>query len=223
MVASDEKGRYSLIPMSDLPSTSLPESSASAATVTEAPESESSPALELDNDDPANFLIRANQGHSIKLTSGGLLEPVTHANMPEMVVHGTTHKAWKLILQSGGLRRMGRNHVHFAAGLPKGFTALEGTDKPEVKEQQEADKVEADGSMVISGMRSSSAILIFIDLPRALDDGLKFWRSENGVILSEGDDKGFVRSEFFKRVEDRSSKSILFREGKTVNESGGKS
>jgi len=45
-------------------------------------------------------------------------------------------------------------------------------------------------------------ILIFINLQKALDAGIKFFLSDNGVILTEGDDKGLLKPEFFERVED---------------------
>ena len=51
-------------------------------------------------------------------------------------------------------------------------------------------------------MRTSSQILIFINLQKALDAGIKFFLSDNGVILTEGDDEGLLKPEFFERVED---------------------
>lgn len=39
---------------------------------------------------------------------------------------------------------------------------------------------------VISGMRRDAQVLIYIDLKKAMQAGCPFWRSENGVILSEG-------------------------------------
>jgi len=50
-------------------------------------------------------------------------------------------------------------------------------------------------------MRTSSQILIFIHLQKALDAGIKFFLSDNGVILTEGDGDGFLKPEFFERVE----------------------
>jgi len=50
-------------------------------------------------------------------------------------------------------------------------------------------------------MRGSSQIFIFIDVQRAIDSGIKFFLSDNGVVLTEGD-KGFLNPEFFERVED---------------------
>lgn len=72
-----------------------------------------------------------------------------------------------------GLSRMTRNHIHLAQGIA--------------------------GQNIISGVRNSSQILIYIDLPSALSAGLKFYLSANGVVLSEGDENGFIKPEFFRR------------------------
>jgi 2'-phosphotransferase len=52
-------------------------------------------------------------------------------------------------------------------------------------------------------MRNSADILIYIDLKKALDAGIKFFLSANGVVLTAGDDTGFLKPEFFSRVEDK--------------------
>ena len=51
------------------------------------------------------------------------------------------------------------------------------------------------------GMRQSSQILIYVDVQKALDAGIKFFLSSNGVVLTEGDERGFLRPEYFARVE----------------------
>ncbi|KAF2717037.1 phosphotransferase KptA/Tpt1 [Polychaeton citri CBS 116435] len=158
------------------------------------------------SDDPADFLIRANQGHSLKVESDSLLKPVTTDNLPEAAVHGTSHAAWVQIVSSGGLKPMGRNHVHFAPGLPNGFrSVLENGDATVTPP-------------VISGMRSSSTILVFLDLHKALEAGIKIWTSDNGVILTEGDCNGFVPLELLKRVEDRTGYGVLLEDGHIVKE-----
>jgi 2'-phosphotransferase len=58
-------------------------------------------------------------------------------------------------------------------------------------------------------MRTSSQILIFIDLQKALDAGIKFFLSENGVVLTEGDDEGFLRPEFFEKVKNAKGEVIV--------------
>ncbi|KAF2261712.1 hypothetical protein CC78DRAFT_561637 [Lojkania enalia] len=184
VVAENDKQRFSLIRASSLNSYN-----------------------DTESDDPADYLIRANQGHSIKVDTEGLLTPITPeaGNVPEIVVHGTDERAWGLILKSGGLRRMGRNHIHFAAGLPAGFTSISNAAAGE--EQREAPPV-------ISGMRKSSTILIFVDVGRAMEAGIRFFASENGVILTEGNEEGFLPYEFFKRVENRKKGgSVLMMDG----------
>lgn len=117
--------------------------------------------------------IRANQGHSIKDIKLDL-QLISSASEIPLAVHGTTRKAWELIA-THGLSRMKRNHVHLAQGVP--------------------------GSGVLSGMRNSSEVLIFIDVQKAIDAGIKFYLSENGVVLTEGDAKGLLGPQFFQRVE----------------------
>lgn len=148
-----------------------------------------------DSEDPAAYLIRANQGHSIVMDSASLLTPITDENAPETVVHGTFYGAWPLILLAGGLSKMGRNHIHFALGVPGGA-------KP-----------------VISGMRADAQVLMYVDVRKALGAGVKFWRSENEVVLSEGDGRGMVGLEFVRRVEERKEGlGVLWEEGRVVKE-----
>lgn len=59
------------------------------------------------------------------------------------------------------------------------------------------------------GMRTSSQILIFIDLQKALDAGIKFFLSDNGVILTEGDGEGFLKPEFFEKVENAKGELMI--------------
>ncbi|PHH85994.1 hypothetical protein CDD83_10889 [Cordyceps sp. RAO-2017] len=130
----------------------------------------------------ADWLIRANQGHSIKLDSSSLLEPITleGGGVPPLVVHGTYFAFWPAIVASGGLKPMGRNHVHCSTGVP------------------------GDGG-VVSGMRRDAELVVEIDVERSLREGLRWWRSDNGVVLTEGDADagGLVSARFFRRVTGR--------------------
>ncbi|EME89420.1 uncharacterized protein MYCFIDRAFT_63014 [Pseudocercospora fijiensis CIRAD86] len=161
--------------------------------------------------DPRDWLIRANQGHSLKIESEGLLKAISveEGNVPEMAVHGTTHSAWMLIVASGGLKPMGRNHVHFASGLPAGFKSVVEQD---VNADQQAQ------APVISGMRNSSTVLMFLDVEKAMEVAMKLWLSDNGVILSEGNENGLIPLELFRKVEDRTGEGILLEDGKIVKE-----
>jgi len=90
-------------------------------------------------------------------------------------VHGTYFAAWKTI-KTDGLSRMTRNHIHFAIG-----------------------EIGADG--VISGMRSSAQVLIYLDVQKALDDGVPLFVSSNSVVLSPGvGDRGVIGPEYFLAV-----------------------
>ena len=170
--------------------------------------------VNMSSDDPKDYLIRANQGHSIKVDTEGLLTPIKKeaGNVPATVVHGTDERAWSLILKGGGLRRMTRNHIHFASGLPAGFKPLGPESEGKVSEGKDA---ASDTAPVISGMRMSSTVLIYIDIDAALDQGIPFFVSENGVILTEGNEQGVLPYELFKKVESRKGGGgVLMSDGK---------
>lgn len=94
---------------------------------------------------------------------------------------------------------MTRNHIHIAQGLA-GDTVVSGAPFIPRQSQRQTANLHA-------GMRNSADILIYIDLQKALDAGYKFQLSTNGVILTSGDEKGFLPPEFFSRVEKRVGKS----------------
>ncbi|KAG8835595.1 hypothetical protein FRC17_002187 [Serendipita sp. 399] len=119
---------------------------------------------------PGTWYIRANQGHSLKVEELELKEIQDASEIP-VAIHGTTLEAWKAIAQRG-LSVMGRNHAHLASGM-------------------------VGQSGVISGMRKSSQVLIYIDTERAIGDGIKFFLSQNGVILTPGNEEGFLPKEYF--------------------------
>jgi 2'-phosphotransferase len=198
IVAENDKQRFSLIHKSAAASTnSVPADDAATSTTSDIP------SQHPESNDPADYLIRANQGHSLEVASENLLTPITEDTMPSMVVHGTTHAAWPQIVATGGLKKMARTHVHFASGLPAGFKS------------EDADTT----APVISGMRNSSSILVFVDIKKAVEAGVKFWKSENGVILSEGNENGLIGLQFFSKVEDRTGgQGVLVEDGKVVKE-----
>ncbi|KAI0527789.1 RNA 2'-phosphotransferase, Tpt1 [Xylaria bambusicola] len=191
----------------------------------------------LGQDDPAHWLIRANQGHSIALASEGLHTPITFDNVPPVVVHGTYFAFWPSIVKAGGLKRMGRTHVHFGTGVP-GDDTTEATSSSNTQVHDVSDEI-ADGGKqpkVISGMRADAELLIFVDVERALRDanvlipspstehkdeakttGIRWWMSENNVVLTEGDDEGVVPLKYFKEVRGRrQGVGVLWRDGEKV-------
>jgi len=128
------------------------------------------------------LLVRATQGHSMKAVSDDSLLRRLHAadaDLPRVCVHGTYRRHLQSILQRGllaGGGTSGRNHVHFAPFEP------------------------GDGR-VISGMRSSCEVAVYVDLRRALGDGVPFFLSSNQVVLSPGL-QGAVPSRYITAVRD---------------------
>ena len=137
--------------------------------------------------------IRANQGHSFNagLQSNQLLTPLTAeelSNPDQMIIHGTTRRAWEDHIRLEGLRRMKRNHIHFATGLPNN------------REKSP-----------ISGMRSSSEIYIYVSGKKCAEDEIPFYTSANGVILSAGvEEKGLLPLKYFDKVVHASSGKVLW-------------
>lgn len=71
-------------------------------------------------------------------------------------------------IKKNGISRMKRKHIHIA----------------------ESDEAK-------SGKRSSCNVKILINMELAISDGIKFYRSENGVILTEGDKNGLLLPKYF--------------------------
>ncbi|XP_027113055.1 uncharacterized protein [Coffea arabica] len=119
--------------------------------------------------------IRANQGHTITtVETESLLKPILSADEVPVCVHGMYKRNLESILEQG-LKRMKRVHVHFSCCLP------------------------TDGE-VISGMRRDVNILIFLDVRKALEEGMKLYISDNKVILTEGFE-GVVPAKYFQKIE----------------------
>ena len=68
---------------------------------------------------------------------------------------------------------MSRNHIHFAKS-----------------------------KHVSSGIRKNAEVYIYVDVNKAIEGGIKFYESDNGVILSPGIGKdGIIPIEYFSKVE----------------------
>ena len=148
--------------------------------------------------------IRANQGHSLKcLQADQLLTPLTKEELshPSLsIIHGTTRKAWEDHIRHEGLSRMKRNHIHFASGLPP----------PSAANGKRNTRIEEGGATPISGMRLSSEIYIYINGSKCAKDGILFYRSDNGVILTAGvKQEGMLPVEYFEKVVEASSGKLL--------------
>lgn len=119
-------------------------------------------------------LIRANQGHSLQVPELELMPLETPQDLPLMLVHGTFWQHWPSI-RLQGLSCRGRTHIHLATGLPG-------------------------DPGVISGMRPNCHVAVFINGPLALADGIPFFRSANGVILTPGNADGFLLPKYFQEA-----------------------
>jgi 2'-phosphotransferase len=126
--------------------------------------------------------IRAAQGHTMEhIEDSELLVEITDPSEYPVCVHGTYRACLDSILNNG-LNRMKRNHIHMAVGIPE-------------------------DDSVISGMRASCQVVIYVNMERAMAAGIRFFKSSNGVILTKGlDDSGVLPPAFFDNVEDRSNK-----------------
>lgn len=183
------------------------------------------PAAQSSSTSSATYRIRATQGHSMDdVQTASLLTPLDTEGA-HYVVHGTDRRAWSAIRTSGGLSRMGRRHVHFATGTgdAAGDAAALSELRATVSEQATGEAASAlpqthsatapagpDGalSVVISGMRASARVLVWVDVRRsAQSGGLVWWRSANGVVLTEGDHRGMVPMEYVALVEERAASS----------------
>ena len=131
--------------------------------------------------------IRANQGHTIHgLHDDAMLQPLDLSNLMHLreAVHGTYRRSWPGILASSGLKRMSRNHIHLAADLPG-------------------------KSGVISGMRRSAELFVWVDLVSAHHGGVQFYRSSNGVILTPGlNEEGVLPVTYFSRVTTKDGEEV---------------
>jgi 2'-phosphotransferase len=139
--------------------------------------------------DQNDWWIRANQGHTIDgIDENQLLTRINHPSEIPIAVHGTYYISWASI-KTNGLSKMDRNHIHFAVGLP-------------------------DQSGVISGMRKSAELLIYIDVSKAMESGAVFFKSTNGVILTSGiGDTGCIPSDCFQKVVDMKSGKVIYGDG----------
>ncbi|XP_061692115.1 tRNA 2'-phosphotransferase 1 isoform X2 [Syngnathoides biaculeatus] len=129
--------------------------------------------------------IRANQGHTLQVKDLEL-KPVLAGSpdCPAEAVHGSYMHNWSSI-QQHGLSRMRRTHIHLAPGLPQ-------------------------ENGVISGMRRDCDLVIFIDVPKALADGIEFFWSENRVLLTTGNFEGKLPPVYFSRaIRLKPTRSIL--------------
>ena len=137
-------------------------------------------------EDDGVLFLRANQGHS----SSGVDDELLLQRLDErtafalgggsgLAVHGTASKSWPLIVASGGLLRMTRNHVHMAPYLASALRSR--PTRPQA-----------------AGLRTNSEVLILVDVVGAIRAGIPMFYSQNGVVLTPGQgEEGLLPVEHF--------------------------
>ncbi|EQC27774.1 hypothetical protein SDRG_14358 [Saprolegnia diclina VS20] len=143
--------------------------------------------LDMNDADSSQWRIRANQGHSIPVVlDTELLTPIQPDEAIGLVcIHGTYLRHWEAIFHQG-LCRMKRNHIHFAAG-------------------------DVGANEVISGMRTSVQLKIYVDVAKVLADGIPFFRSANNVLLCAGaGEKGLLDRRYFSKVVRVQDAAVLY-------------
>merc|ERR1719413_209642 len=101
-----------------------------------------------------------------------LLELVEDPEVIAECVHGTYLVHWPFIKRQG-LSKVARNHIHLANGMPE------------------------DGK--IRGMRATAELFVYVDVPRAMEEGVVFYRSKNDVILTQGIN-GWLPPKYFHKA-----------------------
>jgi 2'-phosphotransferase len=87
-----------------------------------------------------------------------------------MCIHSTYVKYLDLIKEEG-LKVMDRSHIHFSPSLDSK-----------------------------SGKRANTDVIIYIDMEKAMNDNIIFYRSSNNVILSYGIN-GIIEPKYFKQID----------------------
>lgn len=118
------------------------------------------------------LLIRANQGHSFSegINPEKIYKKITNKDEAPLAIHGTSKKFLPSILENG-LNPMKRTHIHFSTQ-------------------------EYGSSEMISGMRKSSEVLIYLDVEKVLDNNIPLYLSENQVLLCPE----IIPREYFKDI-----------------------
>ena len=97
---------------------------------------------------------------------------------------------------------MSRREIHFAADEPTPLPPLvQGDDRKNYVGRYE--------DLVISGMRRDANICVWVDVKGSMKAGVKWWRGDNGVILTEGMD-GTLGLQWVVWAELRGGGGVLF-------------
>jgi RNA:NAD 2'-phosphotransferase (TPT1/KptA family) len=156
----------------------------------------------------SSLSIRAAQGHTMrcfaKLDDDQMLTRLDQraADAVSSAAHGTSLAAWAKI-RGGGISRAKRRHVHMARNV---FGRLsrgpeEGTNDTEPEDDARGESVTE--RVVVSGFRADARVAVLVDVARGVREGVPFFLSSNGVVLSPGEgDTGTIPTRLFLRAVD---------------------
>ena len=148
------------------------------------------------------------------------MEQIRSPDEVSKVIHGTNFKAWNEI-QRTGLNKMKRNHIHFAAGEPGSEGVISGmrataqvtstNQEAEIftSTNQKAKIVKVTNQRVTIFNYFFFQVYIYIDVHKAMSEGLVFFRSANNVILSPGNEEGTIETKYFKTVKNVKTNQLL--------------
>ncbi|OII72505.1 uncharacterized protein cubi_00500 [Cryptosporidium ubiquitum] len=147
--------------------------------------------------------IRANQGHSFQfLEDEKLLNKVEiddNSNfIQRIIIHGTYLDKWETIKENG-LNRMSRSHIHFVSATNFKLECIK--QDSNICEDMNIDQIikEMCNYRCKLGIRPTSEVLIFIDILSCINTNpnCKFYISDNGVILTKGNQQGLIDPSMF--------------------------
>ena len=152
----------------------------------------------------SSLSIRAAQGHTMrsfaKLDDDQMLTRLDQsaADAVAEAAHGTSLAAWAKIRESG-ISRARRRHVHMARDVFGRFSRGRAEGTNETEPEDDAFRK----SVVVSGFRADARVAVVVDVARGVREGVPFFLSSNGVVLSPGEgDTGTVPTRLFLRAVD---------------------
>ena len=119
----------------------------------------------LQEDEDGTLKVRANHGHGIPGVEV-IERDLTLHDAVGYAVHVTSYYAWSKIRYEG-LKRGQRGHVHFVGRAPS------------VDEE-------------VAGVRNGGEVCVFVDVQRAMYDGIPFGVTPSRIIVSPGNEDGLV-------------------------------
>ncbi|RKF80233.1 putative trna 2 -phosphotransferase 1 protein [Golovinomyces cichoracearum] len=140
---------------------------------------------------PSSIVSQVNEPTSTNIIALSL----PGLSLPKLIVYETSYANYPLVLASGGIRRAGgQAYLSF-----KTVPLIDATELPPV----------------------SADVSIYIDLPLAMekDKNIKWFRSETGAVITEGDAEGKIDKSLWKNVVGRRADiGILYEDGQVKKE-----